>query len=174
MSALRRTGPPTTGITAAILRFAVQDLVETLPLALLGRDPFIAPRLRIQPDRYYRAQLAFMPPFGVAQWLLMGSAANLVLRLRGEHADLRRVLDVAGVGMLVPMPVLWVTDAALIASDRFRMPELALVNPLIQAWETVLMAIGLRVVLGSSARGAGAAACTASTVYVLGASQILR
>lgn len=72
------------------------------------------------------------------------------------------------------MPVLWVCDAVLIASGRFRMPELALVNPGIQVWETALIALGLRAAPGSSPTGALTAACAASTVYVLGASQVLR
>jgi hypothetical protein len=32
--------------------------------------------------------------------------------------------------MLIPMPPLWLADAALIAADRFRMPELGFVNVL--------------------------------------------
>lgn len=174
MAALPRTGWPRTGLAAAAIRFSGQDLVETLPLAVLGREPFMPTRLPIRPERHYRAQAAYLPAFGLAQWLLMGSTATLVLRLRGERRDLARVLDVVGVGMLVPMPVLWMCDAVLISSGRFRMPELALVNPAIQVWETALIAFGLRTTLGSSPKGAVTAACAASTVYVLGASQVLR
>ena len=174
MASLPRTGWPRTGLTAVAIRFTGQDLVETLPLAVLGREPFMPSRLPIRPERHYRVQLAYLPAFGLAQWLLMGSAAAVVLRLRGEGRDLARVLDVVGVGMLVPMPVLWVCDAVLIASGRFRMPELALVNPGIQVWETALIALGLRAALGSSPTCALTAACAASTVYVLGASQVLR
>lgn len=54
-------------------------------------------------------------------------------------------MDVIGVGMLIPMPPLWLSDAALIAADRFRMPELAFVNVPVQLWETTLFGIGLRV-----------------------------
>jgi hypothetical protein len=159
---------------AVITRFAVQDLVQTLPLALLGRRPFKPTTLPIPPEHHYRAQLAYLPGFGVAQWLLMGAAAHGVLRLTGERADLSRVLDVISIGMLAPMPSLWVCDVALIAIDRFRMPELAVVNPTVQLAETALFGIGLRRVLGLSWLRAVSAALTASVVYVLGASRFLR
>jgi hypothetical protein len=104
----------------------------------------------------------------------MGATAHGVLRLTGERSDLSRVLDVIGVGMLIPMPPLWACDAALIAADRFRLPELAVVNPTVQMWETALFGIGLRTVLGVGWRCAMLAGAAASVVYVLGASRFLR
>jgi hypothetical protein len=41
MCALPDAGWPKAGLVAVVTRFAVQDLVETLPLALLGRRPFM-------------------------------------------------------------------------------------------------------------------------------------
>ena len=41
MRALPDDGWPKTGLVAVVTRFTVQDLVQTLPLALLGRRPFI-------------------------------------------------------------------------------------------------------------------------------------
>jgi hypothetical protein len=81
---------------------------------------------------------------------------------------------VIGVGMLIPMPALWVCDTALIAADRFRLPELAIVNPVIQLWETALFVIGLHTVLDVPWRRALPAGLAASVVYVLGASRFLR
>jgi hypothetical protein len=174
MRALPDAGWPRAGMVAVVTRFTVQDLVETLPLALLGRRPFISAKLPIRPERYYRAQLVFLPVFGMGQWLLMGSAVHGLLRLTGGRSDLSRVLDVLGVGMLIPMPPLWVCDAALIAADRFRLPELAFVNPTVQLWETALFGIGLHTVLGVSWRRAMLAGAAASVIYVLGASRFLR
>jgi hypothetical protein len=68
-------------------------------------------------------------------WLLMGGTAHALLRLSGERSDLGRVLDVIGMGMVIPMPPLWLCDMALIAADRFRLPELAVVNPTVQLWD---------------------------------------
>jgi hypothetical protein len=145
MRALLRSGRPKAGLAAVVTRFTVQDLVQTLPLELLGRRPFIPAKLPIAPDRHYRAQLVFLPVFGMGQWLLMGSTVHGLLRLAGERSDLSRVLDVIGVGMLIPMPPLG--DGAV-----RRRPAHG----------------GGRFL---AARPAGAAA---SVVYVLGASRFLR
>ena len=174
MRALPEAGWPKAGMAAAVTRFTVQDVVETLPLALLGRRPFIPAKLPVRPERYYRAQLVFLPVFGIGLWLAMGGTAHGLLRLTGERSDLSRVLDVIGVGMLIPMPPLWLCDAALIAADRFRLPELAFVNPVVQLWETALFGIGLRTVLGVPWRRAMPAGLAASVVYVMGASRFLR
>ncbi len=174
MRALPDAGWPKAGMVAVVTRFTVQDLVQTLPLALLGRQPFVPAKLPIRPERHYRAQLVFLPVFGMGQWLLMGVTAHGLLRLAGERSDLSRVLDVIGTGMLIPMPPLWLCDTALIAADRFRLPELAIVNPTIQLWETALFGVGLRTVLGVRWRPALSAGLAASVVYVLGASRFLR
>ena len=174
MRALPDDGWPKTGLVAVVTRFTVQDLVQTLPLALLGRRPFIPAKLPVRPEHHYRAQLVFLPVVGMGLWLLMGGTAHALLRLTGERSDLGRVLDVIGVAMVIPMPPLWVCDMALIAADRFRLPELAVVNPAVQLWETALFGIGLRTALGVSWRHAMSAGLAASVVYVLGASRFLR
>jgi hypothetical protein len=110
----------------------------------------------------------------MGQWLLMSATVHGLLRLTGERSDLSRVLDVIGVGMLIPMPALWLCDAALIAADRFRLPELAVVNPAVQLWETALFGIGLRTALDVPWRRALPAGLAASVVYVLGALRSLR
>lgn len=104
----------------------------------------------------------------------MSGAAHGLLRLTGQESDVRRVMDVIGVGMLVPMPVLWLADAALIATDRFGMPALSFVNVPVQVWETALFGIGLHAVQEIPWRRAVLAALAASTVYVLGASRLVR
>lgn len=174
MRALPDAGWPRAGMVAVMTRFTVQDLVETLPLALLGRRPFMPAKLPIRPEHHYRAQLVFLPVFGMGQWLLMGATVHGLLRLTGERSDLSRVLDVIGMGMLIPMPPLWLCDTALIAADRFRLPELAIVNPTVQLWETALFGIGLHTVLGVPWRRAMPAGLAASVVYVVGASRFLR
>lgn len=174
MQSLPRTGGPCTGLAAVLTRFLVQDLVQTLPLALLGRPPFAPASVPIRPEHHYRAQVFFLPLFGLGEWLLMGRAAHACLRLTGHHSDSGRVLDVIGLGMLVPMPPLWLGDAVLIAGDRFRMPALGYVNVPVQVWETALFAIGLHTALDVPWRPAALAAVTASSTYVLGASRLVR
>ncbi len=174
MRSLPANGAPRVGLACVITRFAVQDLVETLPLAVLGRPPFMPAKVPVRPEHHYRAQLVFLPLFGLGEWLLMSGAAHAVLRLTGQQSDARRVMDVVGVGMLIPMPLLWVGDAALIAVGRFGMPALAFINVPVQAWETTLFGIGLHTALHVPWRNAAPAAFAASTAYVLGASRLVR
>lgn len=180
MRALPDGGGPKVGLAAVLARFAVQDLAQTLPLALLGRRPFMPAKVPIRPEHHYRAQLVFLPLFGMGAWLVMSGTAYGLLRLTGTRSDVRRVIDVRrvmdviGLGMLIPMPVLWLSDAALIAADRFGMPELAFVNVPVQLWETALFGLGLRTALGLPWRHAALAGSAASTVYVLAASRLVR
>jgi hypothetical protein len=148
MQALPHAGGPRLGLRTVLTRFLVTDLIETLPQALLGRRPFTPTRLPIPPQRHYRAQLVYLPAFGVAAWLLMGDAAHGLLRLSRHHSDLGRVLDVVGVGMLVPMPPLWAADVVMLATNTFRLPGLAVTHAVVQAWETALFGVGLHTVLG--------------------------
>jgi hypothetical protein len=143
----------------------VTDLIETLPQALLGRRPFTPTNLPIPPQRYYHAQLVYLRAFGVGVWLLMGGGAHGLLRLSGHDADLRRVLDVVGVGMLVPMPPLWAADVLMLATNTFRLPGLAITHAVVQLWETALFAVGLHTVLRvpwalAVLAGAAASGCT--------------
>jgi hypothetical protein len=174
MRALPDSGGPRVGLAAVLTRVVVQDLVQTLPLAVLGRRPFMPAKLPIRPAHHYRAQLVLLPVFGVGAWLAMSGTAHGLLRLTGHRSEIRRILDVIGVGMLLPMPPLWLSDAALIATDRFTMPALGFVNVPVQAWETALFAIGLHTTLEVPWRPAVLAGSAASTVYVLGASRLLR
>lgn len=174
MRSLPDTGGPTVGLAAVLIRFAVTDLAETLPLALLGRRPFTPARAPIRPEDQYRFQLVYLPLFGLGVWLLMSGTAHGLLRLTGHRSHMRRVLDVVGVGMLIPMPPLWLGDVAMIAADRFSPPGLACTHATVQVWETALFAIGLHTALDVPWRHATLAALAASTVYVLGGSRLVR
>jgi hypothetical protein len=174
MQALPGAGGPRLGLRAVLTRFLVTDLIETLPQALLGRRPFTPTRLPIPPERHYRIQLLYLPAFGVAVWLLMGGAAHSLLRLSGHDADLGRVLDVVGLGMLVPMPPLWAADVAMLATNSFRLPGPAVTHALVQLWETALFAVGLHTVLGVPWALAALAGATASGVYVLLGARLVR
>jgi hypothetical protein len=174
MRTLPRAGGPRLGLRAVLTRFVVTDLIETLPQALLGRRPFTPTRLPIPPQRHYRTQLLYLPAFGVGAWLLMGGAAHGLLRLAGHHAELGRVLDVVGLGMLVPMPPLWAADMAMLATNTFRLPGPAVTHALVQLWETALFAVGLHTVLGVPWALAVLAGVAASGIYVLLGARLVR
>ena len=174
MRALPGAGGPRLGLRAVLTRFVVTDLIETLPQALLGRRPFTPTRLPIPSQRHYRIQLLYLPAFGVGVWLLMGGAAHGLLRLSGHDADLGRVLDVVGVGMLVPMPPLWAADVVMLATNTFRLPGLAVTHAVVQAWETALFGVGLHTVLGVPWAPAILAGLAASGIYVVLGARMVR
>jgi hypothetical protein len=158
---------PWWGLWAVTVRFVVTTLTTTLALLLLGRRPFTPPYLTfVGPDRYYLAELLFLPVFGLAIWLLMGAVAHLALRLGGHPGNFDRVLNVVGVGMLVPMAPLWVADWAMIATDTFRLPQAAVVHAIAELWESLLFAAGFHVVLGLPTRAAVALGVALGVVYV--------
>lgn len=162
------------GLRAVLIRFLVTDVVETVPLALLGRLPFRSSRLPVAPARHYRAQAVVLPLLGPLLWLLMGSAGHLALRVAGRKSRLDRVLNVVGLGMLVPMPLLWAADVGLIAVDRFRLPELAVTHPAVELWETALFAVGLHETLDVPPRPAAAVGLGMGALYVAVVSPVIR
>ena len=105
---------------------------------------------------------------------MMGGAAQGLLRLAGHHADLGRVLDVVGLGMLVPMPPLWAADVVMLATDTFRLPGLAVTHAAVQLWETALFAVGLHTMLEVPWAPAVLVGCAASGIYVFLGSRLVR
>jgi hypothetical protein len=146
------------GLSAVAIRFVVTSLSETVPLHALGRAPFTPSRLPFLPTRkYYAAQRFFLPAYGLATWLLMSAlgygGARWWQRQRMQEtrpAQLGDLLNIVGMGMLIPMPVLWPWDWIMIATNRFRLPEMAVSHALVELWEALLFAVGFRRILGLS------------------------
>lgn len=103
-----------------------------------------------------------------------GGAAHGLLRLSGHDSDLRRVLDVVGLGMLVPMPPLWASDVLMLATDTFRLPGPAVTHALVRLWETALFGVGLHTVLQVPWAPAVLAGVAASGLYVLPGARLVR
>lgn len=173
MGELPDRGRATLGMTAVLIRFAVTDIVETLPQAVAGRRPFRPTRLPIAPEAHYRVQLVILPVFGVGTWLAMGGFAWALLRLTGQRSEVRRLLDALGLGMLIPMPPLWVSDILMIVCNHFRLPGLAITHTVVQLWETVLFVIGFQR-QGISCKRAALASAAASLTYVFVGSRVIR
>ena len=79
---------PQWGLLAVFIRFITTALLVTLPLYLLGREPFSPSSLTFLPARnYYMAQVFFLSIFGVTVWLLMSSFAHVVLGWLDKEAN---------------------------------------------------------------------------------------
>ena len=134
---------PQWGLLAVLIRFITTTLIEPLPLYVLGRQPFVPSYLTFLSTKdYYRAEIFFLPLFGVVLWLLMSGLAHVLLRVAGKGSDMDRILNIVGLGMLIPMPVLWACDIAMIALNLFTLPWSAISHATVQVWEAGLEALG--------------------------------
>jgi hypothetical protein len=168
MEALRTRPAPLWGLTAVLVRFVGTSLLVALPLALLDRTPFTPSYIVfIHEENYYRVWLFLLPVFGVFTWLLMSSFAQLLLRLSSHDTDFDRIANVTGMSMLIPMPVVWVWDLAMILTGAYGLVVMAISHTIIQAWETVLGVIGLKCVVGLRTRAAILVAVSINLIYVL-------
>lgn len=147
--ALESKPAPAWGFRAVVIRFVVTSLTTILALHLLGRVPFEPSRLTfLTMENYYRAQIFFLPLFGLAIWLLGSAVGHLVLRLAGKASDIDQVLNIVGMGLLIPMPVVWVWDWTVIALDWYRMAVMATSHSVFAVWEVVLFSMGFKRILG--------------------------
>lgn len=112
---------PAWGLYATLVRFAGTAASSILALALFDRRPFVPSYLTfLQEEGYYRAEVLFLPLFGIAAWLLSGALVHVILRLSRGGGDVDRVLNVIGFSLLVVMPVVWLVDWTAIALDASR------------------------------------------------------
>ncbi len=134
---------PQWGLLAVLTRFIPTAIMVTFPLFLLGREPFYPSSLTFLATRnYYIAQVFFLPIFGVTIWLLMSAFAHVALRLARKSSDFDLVLNIVGVGMLIPMPVTWAWDISMIALHWYLLPVMAISHSIIQLWEASIEAVG--------------------------------
>lgn len=139
---------PQWGLLAVSIRFIPTALLVTLPLYLLGRQPFSPSSLTFLSARnYYMAQVFFLPIFGVTVWLLMSSFAHVVLRVAGKASNCDQVLNIVGIGMLIPMPVTWAWDVSMVALHLYQLPVMAISHSIIQLWEASIETIGFIMLL---------------------------
>jgi hypothetical protein len=115
---------------------------------LLGRPPLMESWLTFLPAKNYLfAEMFFLPPLRVLVWLMGAAVIHLGLRLAGSRSDMDKLLNIGGLGYLVLMPFILVTDWILIGLDSYRFATWT--HPLAALWGAVLSVIGLRTLLGT-------------------------
>lgn len=173
--ALGRKPAPQWGLVAVALRFGVTSLTTLQLLQRRRRRPFWRSYLPFLPTaRYYAAERFFLPVFGLGAWLAMGGLGHVALRRMGQPASLAQVFNIVGVGMLIPMPPLWLWDWTMIARDRYRLPEMAISHTAVAIWEAVLFAVGFHRLLGVPLRRALLLGHALSGLYIVLANPLVR
>ena len=133
---------PNVGLIAVVIRFTITSLTTLLALYLLSRVPFAPSELVILPtEKYYFAEMFFLPLWGLGIWILMSSLAYLVLRFTNASNDFDKILNIVGIGMLVPMPFLWLWDWTAIVLNIYTVTNQAFTHSLAQTWEAAIQAI---------------------------------
>ncbi len=137
------------GLWAVLIRFVGTSLTTILALYLLDRVPFVPSRLTfLRAENYYAAEIFFLPLFGLAMWLLGSALAHVVLRLAGKVSDFDQILNIVGLGMLIPMPVVWLWDWTTIALNWYQTTVMAISHSLFALWGVMLYSVGFKRILG--------------------------
>jgi hypothetical protein len=140
--ALAKAPAPAMGLQAVLFRFILTSITSLLALQLLHRLPFAPSELVNLPiEKYYFAEVFFLPVWGVAIWVLMSSVVYLVLQLGKITVDYGKILNAIGIGMLVPMPVLWVWDWIAIGLNIYTVTNQAVSHSIALSWGAIIQVI---------------------------------
>ena len=153
--ALRDKPAPLWGLYGMLLRGLIVGMVWYLPRALMGLRPAMAPALPFPPvESYYWHLLWYFPVFEVAKWLLLGAVMHLVLRLARLPNDYDAILNVSGIATVVIDPAIRIWDWIVFAAGWSENTVLmgAAHALIFWPWGIVLFVIGLRKLLGLTAR----------------------
>jgi hypothetical protein len=139
---------PQWGFVSILVRFIVTALTSILALQLLSFRPFVPSYLTLLEDaNYYRAEVFFLPIFGVAAWLLSSALVHLILRISRQKSDIDRIMNVIGFSLLVVMPLVWLLDWTGIAFGFYGSTYTIPIHALVSVWEIALMGIGFNQML---------------------------
>jgi hypothetical protein len=125
-------------------------------------------------ERYYLAEMFFLPLWGLAIWILMGSFVYLSLRFINSKSDYDKILNIIGIGMLVPMPFLWIWDWTAITLNIYTVINQAITHSIAQSWEATIQAVCYAKVLRIRLPIAIALAVLTNALYIVLAMHFIR
>ena len=138
---LSDTIKPNIGLEAVLISFTFTSITSILALYLLGREPFVPSELVLLPtEKYYFAEMFFLPVWGLMIWMLMSTVAYFIMRFTNTIRDFDMILNIVGMGMLIPMPFLWLWDWTAIALDIYTVTNQAITHSVAQTWEAAIQA----------------------------------
>jgi len=146
---LAKKPAPLSGFLMVLTRFIITSATSLLALYLLHRLPFAPSRLTFLPiEKYYGAEIFFLPVWGIGMWLLMAALVHLLIRLARRTSNYDQILNIIGMGMLTPMPFLWLWDWAAVGMNIYSVTAQAISHSIAQLWETSIQTIGFKTILG--------------------------
>jgi hypothetical protein len=99
---------------------------------------------------------------------------HVILRLSRRASDFDKILNIIGFGMLIPMPVLWIWDQAMIAMNSYQMTVMATIHTIFQVWEILIESLGLTKILGIKISLSIGLVVFSNIVFILGAMLFMR
>ncbi|MGD2146779.1 MAG: YIP1 family protein [Anaerolineae bacterium] len=136
---------PGWGLASTLVRFVGTALTSILALRLLDYQPFVPSYLTFLDDsNYYRAEVFFLPLFGIVAWLLSSALVHLILRISGQESNIDWILNVVGFSLLVVMPLVWMLDWSGIAFGFYGASFTIPIHAGVSIWEVALMGVGFR------------------------------
>lgn len=165
---IRSLRTSTFGLAAILVRFVITAITSILALLLLRRKPLFESYLTFLPtDRYYAAEVFFLPVFGLGVWLLGSAGVHVIVRSAKRSSDFDGVLNIVAFGLLVPMPVVWVLDWSSIALGLYGPVWIPLMHSAVSVWEVALFSIGfIRLLKVPTWAGVGLAMAVKGGVYI--------
>ena len=144
-SILEEKSAPIWGFTSILVRFIGTSLTSILTLYLINYRPFVPSYLNFLTEaNYYRAEVFFLPVFGVGAWLLSSSLVHLILRFSGRESSIDWIMNVIGFSLLVVMPLVWLLDWSGIAFGFYGATFTIPIHAAVSFWEVGLMGIGFK------------------------------
>jgi hypothetical protein len=174
-SRLSEAPAPQVGLAAVLIRFVTTSATSLLALYLLSRLPFAPSELVELPiEKYYLVEMFFLPLWGLAIWILMGSVVYLSLRFSSAKCDFDKILNIFGLGMLVPMPFLWLWDWSAIALNIYTITNQAITHSIAQIWEAAIEIVCFLKVLRLRPVSSIALVVIANAIYIALAMHFIR
>jgi len=144
---LRSKPAPQWGFWVVLVFNLAISATTLLARYLLGRDLLMPSALTFLPtEKYLLAEMFFLPPLRVLVWLLSAAVVHLGLRLARQPGGFDQLLNMGGLGYLIIMPFILVTDWLFIAVNRYEIAEY--IHSLAAPWGMILTVIGLKELLG--------------------------
>lgn len=143
---LKLKAAPAWGFRVVLIFNLLICLTTVLPLHLLRQPLFLDSWLTFLSNENYRlAELFFLPPLRVVVWTIGAAAIHLGLRLSKQASNFDLLLNVGGLGYLIVMPFVLLSDWLLIAFDAYWLAEYT--HPVAALWGMILTVIGLKKLL---------------------------
>ncbi len=77
----------------------------------------------------------------------MSSIVHVILRLAGNASNFDQILNITGMGMLIPMPVVWLWDWIAVALNWYQVTVMAVTHSVFAFWGVGLYTVGFRKIL---------------------------